>query len=183
MSFRWPRYSLRFLFAAVTLIALGCGWVAIKLQQGGNQREAVKAILDAGGSIGYDFQTMLVPDHPDHFSVASSKLPPQPAWLRKALGDDFFNDVFVASFYNLQWNISESVLQQMTKMPRLRFIYLTNAKIGERKSSISRSIQDEDIPILKQLTELRFLDLKGSKLSKEGFEELSSALPNATILH
>ena len=102
---RWFRFSLRMLMVVITVL---CVWLGFKVNAARRQREAVDAILKAGGSIGYDYQTDLVPGHPDWFSVEDHKLP-RPAWLATLLGNDYLSDIWVVSFYNLPRSISESL--------------------------------------------------------------------------
>lgn len=48
------QFGLRTLLSFVTLFAIVCSWFAVKLQQAKRQREAVEALLQLGGYVGYD---------------------------------------------------------------------------------------------------------------------------------
>ena len=53
---RWLQFSLRTLLVFVTLSAVACSWFVVKMQQVRRQREAVKAIMEAGGWVWYDYE-------------------------------------------------------------------------------------------------------------------------------
>ena len=53
---RWFRFSLRMLLVVVTVL---CVWLGFKVNAARRQKEAVEAILKAGGQVSYDYQ--LVP--------------------------------------------------------------------------------------------------------------------------
>ena len=84
MKLRWYQYSLRSLLIVVTLACLGMSWVATKMKQAREQKAAVEAILKVSGRITYDYQK-------DQFDTTSQ--PPEPAWIRKLLGNDLFVNV------------------------------------------------------------------------------------------
>jgi hypothetical protein len=48
---RWFQFSLRTLLVFVTLCAIPCSWLAVKMQQAKRQREAVVAIEKLGGFV------------------------------------------------------------------------------------------------------------------------------------
>jgi hypothetical protein len=176
---RWFRFSLRMLLAVVTVL---CVWLAFKVNAARRQKEAVAAILKAGGSIGYDYQTVLVSGHPDWFSVEDHKLPSWPIWLSKMFGKDYLSDIWVASFYNLPRSISESDFAQLSKLPTLRFMYLTNLKIASSDADRYRRLRDKDLEVLIGLRNLRYLNIIGAEFSAAGIRELKESLPNIVIV-
>ena len=58
---RWFRFSLRMLLVVVTVL---CVWLAIKVNAARRQKEAVAAILSAGGTVNYDYQLKPWPTAP-----------------------------------------------------------------------------------------------------------------------
>jgi len=80
----------------VTLFAVACSWFAVKMQQARRQREAVEALITMGGYVGYDYEM-----NSDDHRIRGVK-PPGPEWLRKAIGDDFFNNVIYVNLTGLK---------------------------------------------------------------------------------
>jgi len=50
------QFSLRTLPVFVLLVAIGMSWFAVKMNEARKQREAVEAIVAAGGWVDYDHQ-------------------------------------------------------------------------------------------------------------------------------
>lgn len=48
---RWYQFSLRTLFMFITLFAVACGWLSVKMQRARRQRETVQVIVEAGGLV------------------------------------------------------------------------------------------------------------------------------------
>ena len=82
-------FSLRTLFILLTALAV---WLGIVVNRAREQREAVKAIEALGGRVQYDWEQ----DLNDPFGEPYG--PGGPGWLRKMIGDDFFQDVRQVSF-------------------------------------------------------------------------------------
>ena len=85
----WFRFSLRTLLLATTVL---CVWLAMQVNAARRQKEAVKVILGAGGTVRYDYQYKRRPSMPavivggvklpDHFFDNNATIP-GPVWLRK----------------------------------------------------------------------------------------------------
>jgi len=58
---RWYQYSLRTLLLFMLLASIGLSWLAVKLKQAREQKEAVRAIEEAGGWVIHDY-TFRTPD-------------------------------------------------------------------------------------------------------------------------
>lgn len=88
------QFSLRALFVLVTVCAVACSWLAVRLLQLERQRQAIAAVEKSGGYVFYDYQISryVLIDSPDWENP-----PPGPKWLRDLLGDDFFARVVGAS--------------------------------------------------------------------------------------
>lgn len=74
---RWFRFSLRMLFVVVTVL---CVWLGFMVNAARRQREAVEAIVKAGGTVMYDYK------------------PGEPIWGRNASGNDYFQTVYAVRF-------------------------------------------------------------------------------------
>ena len=89
LLFRWRfQYCLRSLLLLVVAAAIVCSWLTTEIQRAGKQRAAVAAIRGDGVSVDYV---------QDPFDVPRSDCP---AWLRKLLGEDFFDRLFAATVNN-----------------------------------------------------------------------------------
>lgn len=82
---RYLTFSLRTLFLALTALAV---WLGIVVNRAREQRDTVKAIKAAGGWVGYDWEE-------DPFG---DEEPPEPAWLLRLLGKDYFRNVESVGF-------------------------------------------------------------------------------------
>ena len=92
-AFKWrcrllfrPQFSTRFLLALTTVVAL---WLGLVVRRAGEQRTAVSAIREQGGTVYYDFQE--VPRGSGRYD--SNARFDAPAWLTRILSEDLFADV------------------------------------------------------------------------------------------
>jgi hypothetical protein len=89
---RWFRFSLRTLLVLATIASAGFGWLGLKMRQAQRQRAAVEAIRKSKGAIFYEHQVDSEGD------IINSQVRPGPNWLRRVVGDDFFDSVIVVRF-------------------------------------------------------------------------------------
>ena len=88
---RWLRFNLRLFILAVSIICLWLAWHGHRAQK---QRDAVKAMREIGGWVGYDFQYAdgkPIATNPGSFDPQAKSLIPQ--FLLDLLGYDFFHSV------------------------------------------------------------------------------------------
>jgi len=99
MQGRWLQFSLRGFFVALT--ALGV-WLGVAVQQAREQRKAVNAIEALGGAVVYDWEFHSSGRNGNRMwcSVCSGAGPNGPAWLRRIIGDEFFQEVEAVQFLN-----------------------------------------------------------------------------------
>ena len=91
LVFKWRfQYSLFSLLALTVAVALPFAWLAAELEAARNQHEAVEGILKIGEHVYYANEADRLPftDWRDQ-----RPRPPEPAWLCRLLGDDFFLDL------------------------------------------------------------------------------------------
>ncbi len=139
---RWFQYSLRTLLAFVTLCALACSWLAVKMRQAERQREAATAIEKLGGSVRWD----------DGVSK-------WPRCLRNVLGDDFF--VSVECLWLNSTEVTDAGLENLKGLSQLRFLSLKDTRVT-----------DAGLEHLKGLSELQELVLDGTQVTGAGLEHL-----------
>ncbi|HUY89424.1 MAG TPA: hypothetical protein VMV10_11880 [Pirellulales bacterium] len=108
---RWLQFSLRGFFVLLTTLAV---WLGVIVNRAREQREAVTAIEALEASVGYDWQDVPL-DPADPFPIDRPLTPPGPAWLRRLIGNEFFQNVVMTSFFS-----ETDVLKSIAHLKRLR---------------------------------------------------------------
>ncbi len=139
---RWFQYSLGTLLLFVTVCAVPCSWLSVKMRQAERQREAATAIEKLGGKVRWD-------------SKASGK----PAWLRGLLGDHFFNTVRSVDLVGTK--ATDAGLENLKGLRQLQQLWLNDTKVT-----------DAGLENLKGLSQLQWLTLDGTKVTGTGLENL-----------
>jgi hypothetical protein len=150
------QYSLRTLLVLVTLCAIPCSWVGVKIQHAHRIREAASAMAGMGGSVGWD-------------------TPSYPAWLRNLLGRDFGNNVRSVNLCCAKF--VDDRLEHLTVFGQLRELNLSMTKVTdadlrhlERLSQLehlwldSTAVTDAGLEHLKGLRELKSLCLDSTRV-------------------
>lgn len=104
---RYLTFSLRTLFILLTAFAV---WLGVIAERAREQREAVKEIEASGGYVIYDWQA----------PSGGAKQPAGPAWLRRTVGDDFFQEARKAGFDYSRWPSPPDILNAIRHLKRLR---------------------------------------------------------------
>jgi hypothetical protein len=138
------RISVRALMVIVLVTGGGLGWV-IHLAQ--VQRDAVATITRVGGHIGYSWQRS---NGAWVFPVPKS---PWPDWLRRSLGPDFFDTVTYVFLQGEQCD--DESLRSACRLPWV-----------EELSVVNTSVTDASAEDIRQLRNLRSLDLRLNKITK-----------------
>ncbi len=139
---RWFQYSLRTLLVFVTVCALACSWLAVKMRQAERQREAAKAIEKLGGQVFWD-----------------SKASRRPAWLRKLVDSVFFDSVRSVDLSGTK--VTDVELEYITKLSQLRELSLNESKITDAR-----------LAKLKALSQLQRLGIEDAEVTDPGLEHL-----------
>ena len=100
---RWFQFSLRGLLIAVTLCAVPCSWLAVRLRHAKRQREAAAEIEKLGGKISWSE-------------------PSGTEWERSLLGDDLFHDVEFVDLQHTQ--VTDEDLVYLKPMRHLKCVNL-----------------------------------------------------------
>ncbi len=145
------QFSIRSLLVLTVAVAIPFSWLAVEMKKAKEQAEAVEAIWLGQ----YDYQ--LDPS-------ANEGEPLGPPWLRKLLGDDFFN------------NVSEAELDDETQVERLKTVPELR-KLTLRFDNVTDAVLD-NVTVLTQLEEL---ELNGSGATDAGVDKLK-ALPQLRVL-
>jgi hypothetical protein len=141
---RWYQFSLRSLLIFVTLFAIPCSWLAVKIRQARNQRKAVDAIIKDGGSVHYDYE----------YENAIRGVRPQ-GLLQTVLGEDLFSNVVWA---NVKTDVG---LEHLKELPKLQVLSLNGSRVT-----------DGGLEHLEDMTQLKLLDLEATTITGTGLKHL-----------
>ena len=169
----WFQYSLRSFLILLTALAV---WLGVIVNRAREQREAVKAIEAGGGMVVYGWQECMPP--------APGEGPDGPVWLRRIVGDEFFQEVDGAWFDNATGDAFVA-LARLSSLKRAGFLSPYN---GVRTGGIPRveyslhpEIADEHIQPLSRIVTLECLNLSGAAITDEGIKYLAR-LPRLHLL-
>ena len=186
---RWYQYSLRSQLLFVTLCAIACSWLTVKIDRGKKQKAAVDALKAKGFTIAYDYEVdrdgKLVPN-------AALNVP---QWLRSWLGDDCFATVgrvappprsfSVVGLFPIYPDVTDEDLGRVAELPHLKFLWLSGERIGdsalkrmrdlpelERLYLENTEITDAGLAMLKAFPNLRKLDVSYTNVTDGGMADL-----------
>ncbi len=156
---RYLRFSVRGLIVLVLLIGalLGC-----LVRSARAQREAVAAIVNAGGSVTYDRDWSTANYRP-------AGLPWALAWLIDLIGVDYFGQVTIVALYDSS-TTTDATIEQVGHLTRLRELLLFES-----------SINDATLVHLNGLTNLDSLELAGVRVTDAGLDHLEG-MTKLTVL-
>ena len=205
---RFVQFSLRSLLIFVLLVSIGMSWLGVKLERARRQREAVRVIEGAGGSVLHDYGS-------DGTFDESSV----PKWAPELLGDDFFFDVVyvwlwddrafgddeashLKALTNLDFlvlcgtQVTDEGLEHLEGLGSLRVLALSNTQITDAGLKhlegltnltalelANTQVSYAGLKHLEGLTSLEYLNLTGTQVTLEGVEKLQEALPNCEIIY
>ena len=114
---RWFQFSLRTLLVFVTLSAIPCSWLAVKLREVKREEAAAAAIEKVGGRVDWDENAA------------------GPAWLRGVLGEHFFAHVIRVASPGDQ--VTGSTLEPLDAMNHLQVLDLYHHACYRRRPGAS----------------------------------------------
>jgi len=135
---RWLRFSLRTFLIVLTILCVWIGWYLYRVEQ---QREAVKWVLENGGTVRYDFEI------DDDGKNRGDTQPSVPRWLIDMLGVDYFSTVKRVAGFRLDLNN-----ENLVGLAHLEHLKLFNTQVS-------------DVTPLEGLTKLKTLELRGTQVS------------------
>ena len=160
----------------VVVFSVPAAWVANTVR---TQRQAAASVQAAGGLIEYDYEQLLREE------------PSAPAWLRRWLGNELFQNVTSVTFDN---PISADTLAVVAKFDRLEVLSLADSSgicDGFRQLQGLRhlttldvsgaGVTDDCLAAIARISSIQKLELYGVKATDEGFARLAS-LPALTDL-
>ena len=176
------RFTIRGMMLAMTLLGL---FLAVQANRARQQRLAVAWVLGQGGQVTYDWQF----DEDDR--RRETNLPPGPAWLRRCLGDEFFQVVkavtlhdtdvedvsMLAKFPDLKWlhlgGSPVSDLSPLTGLSHLRRLSIGHtlvrdlgpvAQLGQLTTLYAMHTEISDLKPLSQLTQLEVVNVSDTQV-------------------
>jgi hypothetical protein len=123
------RLSVRTLLVFVLVIGLALGLLARRVNQARQQSRAVAEIRGCGGSVEFDWQQSNEEDDPLNPTRRPTPTPSGPAWLRRLVGDDYFQTVTAVDLSGLMTSQRgcsslEVAVQMARSFPQLKFLLL-----------------------------------------------------------
>ena len=160
---RWFRFGLRTMLLALTVL---CIWLGFKVNAARRQHDAVQAILQAGGTVAYDYQMVPVADT---FNIDRNAVPSAPSWLRSVFGDDFFSNVIYVGF---QGAGADFELPRLADLPSIRRIIIRSIPTASSGALAQMHLRDDDLAIFGQLRQLQELRVHGQEVEGSGLRSL-----------
>jgi hypothetical protein len=126
-----------------------CVWLDIQVSAARRQREAVTAIVKAGGTVNYDYEFVpsAIPADVQR-RLVHGRVTPGPVWLRNQIGDDYFRTVVRVCFNHPKATIRKADLDELVKLPHVKDFVLEGT-----------GFHDEDLKALGELRQLEVLQL------------------------
>ncbi len=163
------RVSVRTLLVFVLLIGLAMGVVARRVRQARRQRIAVAQICGCGGSIAYDWQTLFALDGDEGAPTTPASTPPGPPWLRRLVGDDYFQSITGVEINGVSLSVSrtgcserELTIQAARSFPQLRSLLISCYESGQPA-----------LDVVRELSELKTLTVFGDGFDGAGLIQLN----------
>jgi hypothetical protein len=155
------KFSLRTLFAVITIFGIWLGWHVHHAQQ---QKQAIAAIEAIGGYYYYEYQY----DPPETYDGLRS--PPGPAWLWKLVDDNMFFDVAAVGLNSKP--ATDKTMNQVRKLTQLQQLDLADAA----------QVTDRGLQCLEGLNRLNYLRLDGTSISDGAIREYQRMHPTVNVV-
>lgn len=172
---RWLQVRLRTLLLAITLLSL---WLGVQANRARTQREAVATILEQGGQVYYRHQRNA------KGSKDGAAPPHGPAWLRRWLGDEYFQtpcEVHIASCLD-----TDACVAAAARLAVLEELTIDSMAIEDRDSGgyyqgwsdkpcrvHGNPLTDQGMESIARLTRLTRLTIGGAAITDEGLRHLA----------
>jgi hypothetical protein len=134
------------------VLGMLAGWAAMGIQKAGRQADAVAALRAAGASVYFDYQWK-------DGQPVSNATPPEAAWLRSLLGDDFFDRAVAVDLR--QTADPDALAHHLLLLP-----YLTHINAADTR------LTDAALAIWCRMPGLTSVDLQGTRITAAGIQPL-----------
>jgi hypothetical protein len=180
------RFSVRGLIVLVLLIGGGLGWM---VREAHMQRDAVAAVVKAGGTVLYDWRRLKVDPGGSQFELRvgnsiSEIIPWASGWLADRIGVDYFGHVR-AVWLPKSPTANDATLARVGRLTQLEELEVhvtsvSDAGLAHLKAvtTLSRlniagtQVTDAGLVHLKGLTNLSVLSLGGTRVTDAGLHQL-----------
>ena len=199
-------FSVRGLLLFNLVIGFWLGWGVYRARQ---QREAVAALTDFGGSVHYDYEFIYPPFKPSSRNLLDTtwgrwepegKKPWAPDWLRRPLGDEYFQEVALIRLDARRGvpnkiGPDDELLAKLSSQKGVRTLRGRGPTVSgmsyigqmdgleELNFFNGEDITDEGIAHLRTLKHLRILKLSNSRMTDEGLHHLANFTDYGRIDH
>ena len=176
---RW-QFSLGSLLLLIAVVSI---WLGPRVNRANEQRRAVEAFNQLGLNIGYDFQRATSARGVGYSQLADV---PGPDWLRKIVGDHYFQTVeSVSSGFSKTGRVTDEHLVYVASCPDLLTLFVRETGIsseglahlsalGQLKTLVlTGNFSDSGLKHLSGLQSLESIDLSDNSLTGEGFKDLA----------
>jgi hypothetical protein len=160
MKSRWFRFSLRTLLLLITAL---CVWLGIQINAARRQRDAVAAMIKAGGTVVYDYQVAPARNTSGFprglrmpYSIDTDKLPPGNSSLRSLFGDDCFRTVIAVIVPEPNPALQKTTVDQLAELGKLKEFILF---------SPGADLHDNDLAALAELGQLETLQVMRARIN------------------
>ena len=170
---RWFQFSLRTLLVVVTLCAIPCSWLAVKMQKAKREQEAAAAFKTLGGGVAWS-------------------APSGPVWFRTLIGDDIFIHVELLDLGDT--TVTDAELEYLMELSQLQTLTLWKTKVTDaglqHLTGLSRlqelclgrtMVTDTGLEHLEGLSQLKSLWLYDTYVTDSGVRKLQQTLPTCKI--
>lgn len=156
---RWLQISIR---TALVLLTVGCVLLAVLVQRVRNQQLAVERIEQLGGRVRYDWQLRGA-------SRVPNATPPGPAWLRRSLGEHYFQNVVGVDLDKSA--VSDADMAVIGKLTRVDTLSLNGT-----------GISDAGLAHIRTWRYQRYLGLSTTQVTSAGLRHLEGMPVDTLIL-
>ncbi|MEX0711148.1 MAG: hypothetical protein WD278_02285 [Pirellulales bacterium] len=163
---RWLTFSLRGTFVLLTVLCIWLAWFAVQATSARKQARAVKEITKMGGRLRFDYEVDTAGQKKKNAKPAA------PAWLRKAVGEDYFRTVVTA---DVAWG-GRVTAQHSQVSNRDLAVFKKLSGVTTLELGGHLTITDHGLVHLAELNTLRVLYLYRTGVTGPGLQHLSSLL-------